>query len=548
MSLLFASLLTVVVVGQASPDLGGLTMVPGDVPVVVRLRSLDGIKSDFFAMLEAMSPAVAGGAREGIDQGLMAFEGYVGPEARKSKDSLYFMLSLPDPEQPAPPTWGMVVKADDVQALIKNLAQEGEKPKKLEGYDSFNAKDGQPWYVAARDGWVAFGTDQKMIKAAGKPGAGLSGTITPELMAKLSGGDVSLYVNLAEVQKRYGKAIMQIKPAILQQLQQDGNPQGPQAAQMIDGFAEALKSGAALVLSLDFDASGFALSGLATVKAGTPAAKALAQARVGASELLSKLPNDRVVYFSLHTDSLGTDSSPEIKKAVAARLKALDDRFVMGIALTPMSMIGIADPADPSAVVKATLDAAKARQASGVEQSTIQPDALEYRGFRLGKTSIKFDMQKAMKQARPDVPNLEAFARSMIPSNSLTTYTGTDGKLFLELSARSDSDAKAQIDLLKDSANSLGNLATWKSLQEKLPGRSTVLAVVNAQELVRMIYSLENSMNQGNAKPPTDLPKTPALMGLAVVVSPSGYDFKLVIPSPVGPVFEKGLAPLAAGQ
>ena len=37
-------------------------------------------------------------------------------------------------------------------------------------------------------------------------------------------------------------------------------------------------------------------------------------------------------------------------------------------------------------------------------------------------------------------------------------------------------------------------------------------------------------------------------MGVALVSSPKGYDFRLIIPGDVGPVFEKGLAPLTAGQ
>jgi hypothetical protein len=50
--------------------------------------------------------------------------------------------------------------------------------------------------------------------------------------------------------------------------------------------------------------------------------------------------------------------------------------------------------------------------------------------------------------------------------------------------------------------------------------------------------------NKADLKPPADFPKVPALMGASLIASPAGYDFRMVIPSDVGPVLEKGLAPL----
>jgi hypothetical protein len=72
---------------------------------------------------------------------------------------------------------------------------------------------------------------------------------------------------------------------------------------------------------------------------------------------------------------------------------------------------------------------------------------------------------------------------------------------------------------------------------------------MNAQETVKMFGKAAEVMEKGAAvKPPAALPKAPALMGFALVSSPKGYDFQLIVPSNVGPVFEKGLAPLGDGQ
>jgi hypothetical protein len=126
---------------------------------------------------------------------------------------------------------------------------------------------------------------------------------------------------------------------------------------------------------------------------------------------------------------------------------------------------------------------------------------------------------------------------------------GTDGTLFFEATASSDDQIKAQLATIRDGSHSLGNLSSWKALRAKLPEQATVLVILNAQETAKMILAaIGAASNNPGLKSPTDLPKTPALMGFVLITSPKGYDFRLVIPSDVGPVFEKGLAPLGQGN
>ena len=82
-----------------------------------------------------------------------------------------------------------------------------------------------------------------------------------------------------------------------------------------------------------------------------------------------------------------------------------------------------------------------------------------------------------------------------------------------------------------------------------MPKQATFFLFFNAQETVKSIVAAIGAVdNKPGAKPPADLPKAVALMGFALVSSPKGYDFQFVVPSNVGPVFEKGLAPLGNGQ
>ncbi len=174
-------------------------------------------------------------------------------------------------------------------------------------------------------------------------------------------------------------------------------------------------------------------------------------------------------------------------------------------------------------------------------------DALTYGGYRLDKVRIEIDPARLAKRARPDMPQGPLVFQKVMGGNALTSHAGSDGKLFFEATNASDDQVKAQIDAINTGAGSLGRLAAWKALRAKLPERATALVVVNAQEAVQMLLTTVGTMsNHPDLKPPADMPRVPALMGWSLIVSPAGYDFRLVVPSDVGPVFEKGLAPLEA--
>ena len=339
-------------------------------------------------------------------------------------------------------------------------------------------------------------------------------------------------------------------------------PRGVESAkQLVNAMIEALKSGESLALSLDFDAAGLALSGLVTVKKDSAAAKGLAVAKTGSGKLLERLPVNKMFYVYTAESPISPDgrpkpvggatTSPAVDKAVAARLQALEGRLVMGIGVMPMQYVGMADPGDPQAAVKASIEADTARQASG-QPGTTELNAVTHGGFRFARIKSHIDpakIAKLTKDANAQVPNSAEIMKKMFTSDDLISYVGTDGKMFLEVSATSDDQLKKQVDAIKDGSHSLGTLASWKAVRARLPEQATILVLVNAQEMVKMILTSVGAMqNQGELKPPADFPKTTALMGIALISSPKGYDFRLIIPGDVGPVFEKGLGALTAGQ
>ncbi len=516
------------IVGQAPAEASWLKSVPADIPVVARVRALEDVSGELQAMLKTMSPTGAAMVENLVDPQLQAFEGAYGAAA--GKNPFFVLFRLPDPAQPDLSGWGVIARTGDAAAMIKGLGQDGEKPKTLDGYESFAARDGQTWYAARGAGWVAFGPDEAMIKAIHKPQSSLAQALSPEVRAKFLAGDVGLYLNIAEVQKRYGDFIEQARPAIMAQLEQAPNARGPRGVestkQVVDALLEALKAGESLALSLDFDADGLTLAGMATVKKDSPAAKGLAVAKTGSGRLLEKLPGDKMFYVYTAESPVSPDgrpkpvggapASPAVDKAVAARLQALEGRLVMGIGVMPMQYVSMADPGDPQAAVKASIEADKARQAGG-QPGTIELNAVTHGGFQFTRIKSHVDpaqIAKLAKDANPQLPNSGELMKKMFTGDDLITYVGTDGKLFLEAAGPSEDQLKAQIDAIKDGSRSLGASPSWKALRARLPEQVTVLVLLNAQEMVKMILTSVGAMqNQGELKPRPTSPSRPPWWG-----------------------------------
>jgi hypothetical protein len=539
-------------VGQAPAEASWLESVPADIPVVARVRALEDVGGDLKAMIKAMSPTLADAAAGTIDPMIQAFEGMYGEGA--GKHPFFVMFRLPDPAQPNLSAWGVMVRTSDPAAVIKGLKDGDAQPKALEGYESFAGKDGQTWYAARGKGWLAFGPDEALIKAVHKPAASLASSLSPAVKARFLEGDFGLYLNVAQVHKQYGDLIDQAGPGLLAQLEQAPNMGGDNAKNlkmMYDALLGALKAGDHLALSLDFDTKGLTVSAMATVKADSAAAKGLAASRTGTARLMERLPADKMMYFYLANAASNPTpaASPELQKAVADRMKALEGRLVMGMSLTPMQFIALSDPSDPQAAVKATLDAAQGRHAAGQEKSKIEPDALTLDGFKFARTKVEVDTKQISKDVQAKVPNGGAIIQMMLTGKDLTTYTGTDGKLFLEVTGSSEDQIKSQVEAVKDAGRGLGASPSWKALRARFPDEVSVLVLLNAQETIKlMVTGIGATMNRPDLKAPADLPRAPALMGFALISSPKGYDLRIIIPSDVGPVFEKGLAPLGGLQ
>jgi hypothetical protein len=560
--------------GQASPaEAAWFKAVPAEAEVVLRVRGLEAGRDDLVKMLEAMSPTLAEQAKPALDQGLSQLTEHIGKKAAATP--WLALMRLPKPDAVGgdqPPAFVIMVDSNNYDAVIKTVA--GDKPAKPKsqpgGYDAIEGDDNKTYYTVKGAGFVAFGTDKDLIAAIARPKSSLDTKLGADLLARLLGGDVGLYVNLAAVQDRYGEQIGKARDKLMAALDQAGGAVGN--ASMIEaakgiygGMFDALKKADALAFHLDFAAEGFTLSGLTTLKPGARSTKPVGAP--AAAELVARLPRDAAyyTYMKLAPETMqslqkmgmsfmfgpGGKPSPEMEKAMELQRQAgtmeVAGCVSMGGGMRGVNLATVGDPRKYDEAMKATMRAMKGNQAEAmnfVKEVKVEEDAQQYKGFRLSKSTATFDLDKFAK-LQPNNPAGANALKAMFGGDAMTTWFGTDGKQYLSVVAKSWDDAKSQIDAVLSGRDGIGQTRGYRDVRPKLPQRVSMLFLMSVQGLARQVASQIGAMSgKDDLKVPSDMPKEPALIGGAIANTAAGYEFKAFIPGSVGPVVEKGLIPV----
>ncbi|HWE35154.1 MAG TPA: hypothetical protein VG406_01175 [Isosphaeraceae bacterium] len=534
-----------------------LKVVPAEAEIVVRVRGLKAGRDDLAKMIEAMSPNLSAQALPSLNHGLDQFRQRYGDAA--ATQPFLVLVRLPKgqvgPPQGPPPV-AFVVEAKDYNAVVKHASGlDDVKPEKQSGgYDKFDSKEG-PMYAAKSGSFVAFGSDEALVKAFAKPTATLDKSIDRTMAVRLFTGDVGLFVNLAAIRARFGDDIEKAQQTMNEQIakQAEHNPSAGAVRPVINGLFEVLKNNKAAALSLDFDVDGLTIAG--DTLAVTP--KKAAAPVVG--DPIGKLPGGAAVYVLVRGANASvfenfqrigqamTTGDPDSAAAKKARelQRAADLREqTTAISAAPKSrpvILNVALYGDPRKAVDAmTADLqATASEKGVVKKVDIKAGEQRYRGFTLNHATLTPNIER-IKQLNPAAPV------AGLADKPTQTWFGTDGKVVVSIAAPSWEQARARLDAYLDAKQTLGQQAAYKTLRQALPRSPGLLVLAEAQGVVHLVESLIG-MVQGRDVPAATLPEEPAFFGLAVAPTETGTTFQFRLPSVVGPVLEQGILPLLQG-
>lgn len=554
-------------------DAGWLKAVPADVDVAVRSRGVDATHANLVAMIKAMSPTLAKRAEPWLGDRLAEFaKKYGKPMVQASWVGLArYAAANPSVDKP----FALLVMLDDYEGVLKSLAggNEVKRAPQEGGYDAFDGPEGGGTFYAVKGaGFVAFGPDKTLIAAIAKPGEKtLDKALTPALIKQFLAGDVGVYVSAGTLVAHYSEQIDQARQAFMGALdqagQQAGNAGAMNAAKEIYGaLFDALKDAEVLTISVDVAGEGLSLAGVLTIKPDSALAKAGVKAASGTAADLAGLPPDASFYVYMNMDASTVDRlqgmsirmmnpggkpTPDQAKALAlfgevGRVETIGSLTFDG-GLRGMNVTHVADPKKYITACQANIQALKGGDgpSSVYKDVKIESNVENYRGLTFSHIIATLDFDK-LAQLNPNNPAAAAAVKSMFGGETMNTWLGTDGKRVFQVTAPTWNDVKAQIDTFLKGNAGIGTVAGFKSVRSRLPEQASLVVLVSAQGLVRMFASqLAATLNKPDLKAPGDLPKEPVLFGVSLTPRPpSGYEFHLVVPSQIGPIFEKGLVPL----
>lgn len=549
-----------------------LDIVPADVDAVLRIKNIEAVRGDATKMVAAMLPVNGKDLNTSITESVQDFTNRYGQAAARSPYLMLFRFGELDVNGELP--FAAIVQNTNFANLQRQVAgRPGVKPKMYPaGYQAIENLDGQMIYLYPGRGFAAFGTDEKLIAALTRPKSSLGRSLPAAARTRLLARDIGVYLNVATLQERYGPDLDQARQGMIESFAET-NAQGGAAATeaakiVLGGLFSALKQGKTLSMSLEIDPREFNAEGAVAAKPGTAASRRLANAQPADAADLAKLPSGAVAcifrsvrkatFEDLHGPAQKVLVFGEEEKAAPAVQKAIDQLGTLGpqqvfVAVRPaagVQDIRIFNGADPKAVVQAEAGVFEAlRGGSGfIKSVTLETKTTTHEGFTLRQATMVPDFVKlAAGQATPE--DIAAIKKAF-GGESLTTWFGTDGHRVLEVTAHDWDAAKPVVDAVLTGRGSIGQVPDYAALRKRLPGQVSTLIFVNANAAARQIAeNLETALpddgkgKSPKAKPPVEIPKGTSLLAASVTSTTAETQFRAIIPSAVGPIFEQGASP-----
>ncbi len=551
---------------------GWLKAIPANINVAIRVQGVNATHADLLAMLRNMSPKLAERAEQGMAGALAQFRQKFGEAAARTPWVGLMQTVAPGDDGKQP--FAILVLNGDYPDVLG--AMEGGKVPELKhqegGYDAFKTPKGEVAYAVKRPGFVAFGPDRALIAAIARPGEEtLDKALTPALSRQFLAGDIGIYVSAAAFVNRYSERIEQARQTFMAALDQAGQQAGNAgtmntAKEIYGALFDSLKDAEALTISINVGGEGLSLGGVLTAKPGSDLAKAGEKTTSGTGADLALLPPDASFYMYMSMDASTVDRlqgmstqmmnpggkpTPGQAKALAlfgeiGRVETVGSLTFDG-GIRGMNVAHVSDPKKYVAACQANLLAMKGGEGpSGLYKDVkVEPGVEHYRGLTFSRITMSLDLDK-FAQLNSKNPAAVAAMKSMFGGDTISSWIGTDGKHMFQVTTPAWNDVKAQVDTFLKGDSGVGTLASFKNVRKLLPEQANLLALVSAQGLVRMFATqIAATLSKPDLKAPGDLPKEPVFFGVSLTPRPpSGYEFHLVVPSQIGPVFEQGLMPV----
>jgi len=199
---------------------------------------------------------------------------------------------------------------------------------------------------------------------------------------------------------------------------------------------------------------------------------------------------------------------------------------------------------DPARAVEAQLRLLRALSAGGTFQTSVlkakpavKPDAESYGDFKLNAVRIAWDHEKMAERGGGALPEeaRKQLAEGMerLLGKETNIWFGTDGKVFVQVTARNWAAARKLLDQYFKGGKGAGGVPAFRDVRKELPPRATVLALVDLAQYLGVVAEFVKPLTGGVLPLPPNSPAPPTgkpgYAGLAVTAESrrGSFDFFL---------------------
>jgi hypothetical protein len=512
---LAAMFLALTAVATAAPAPAGasggspaLAVVPAQAPIVFQVRGVERVKDRLVPIVNAASPNFGPVLAAKIDEFLKS-----GIEGRKldglDKDGpvIFALLELPTGGGAEPPMV-LIARVNNFKAFRDGLLSEDERKslKKESGYEQGEI-NGKVMYFLDRSDYALVTSSKDAAEMLAKKPAGLDGKLSQDVARQLLENDLSLYVNLAAVNKEYSEQIKQAQQLLELAMTMAGGAEKGSAeyVKMFYGsLFQAIADGRALLVAFDFRPEGFNFQLQFQVAADSKTNKMLEGQKPTALAPIGDLPVGFTTYTASHlTGNMLKTMAPLLFGSMGGEgdAKVLAEDAVKGLLAAglsgsygatniPPGGVQVQDYDDPNKAVSSMLKLFHAMGEGGTFQNAylkgkpeIKEGAEQYKGFKLSSVSLAWDLDK-FADTIPGGGDAAKAAIKKLLGEGMRLWFGTDGKRVVTVTAKDWETARQRLDAYLAGSSRLSEQAAYAKTRKQLPAETTMLMLADAGPFV----------------------------------------------------------------
>lgn len=557
--------------------------IPANSIIVVQLNGHERIKQRMTKMIENALPDQA--KQIGVQIDKMIGEVMQGRDLKAIRSDARIYLALSDlTKLPDTPEVVVLLPIKDYDDFKKSFLTDDERKtvQKEKGFEAVSIED-IAFYMAPVKGYISLCTNAETAKkiSDGKAG-GLNSAMSKDTLQAFMDSDVSLFVNVKEINAIFGEQIKQFK-GVASGLFNGGGGfglQGINKSQMdlikalIDNVFQMVEDGVGFVLALDVRPEGLNLRLLEQFGEKSPTAEALKTSKGEPLTELASLPSGQMSYTVSKLKLQGLtaqlfnggiaadDEKEETKTKIQKSLKELEGLEITGNLATNQALnqgaLQIVDSKDAKKMLATQVDIIKLLGDTSTyanvnikEKPVVTANALKVADWDLTKIEVKFDLDKTVASLPEEIrETTKTTMKRMLGGETVTTWLAATDKQFITVSAKDAPAAKKLLEQYLDTKKSIGTDPAFQFTRRQLPADASVMMMFDAGPTLASMYgSIKDSVG---AVPglPIMLPELKAkemktaLIGIAVVLKPEHGSVDVFIPVSAVAEIRKFLGPI----